>query len=105
MSEIKQTAWEKVLLARKPERPKALDYIQEIFDDFIEFHGDRSFSDDKAIIGGIATLNKPYDNDYLNNHFNLNMITPVQGKESIYKSYVKKMILSSSSAACSYRPS
>ena len=58
MSEIKQTAWEKVLLARKPERPKALDYIQEIFDDFIEFHGDRSFSDDKAIIGGIATLNK-----------------------------------------------
>ena len=58
MSATKKTAWERVQLARQIERPKALDYIQEIFDDFIEFHGDRSFSDDKAIIGGIATLNK-----------------------------------------------
>ena len=43
----------------------------------------------------IAYLNKPYNNEYLNKHFSLTMITPVQGKESIYKSYVKKMILSS----------
>lgn len=53
----KKTAWERVNLARKLERPKALDYIQNIFEDFIELHGDRNFADDKAIIGGIAKLN------------------------------------------------
>ena len=52
----KKTAWERVSLARKLERPKALDYIQNIFEDFIELHGDRNFADDKAIIGGIAKL-------------------------------------------------
>ena len=51
----------------------------------------------------IAYLNKPYDNDYLNSHFNLSMITPVQGKESIYKSYVKKMILATSGNDIIYR--
>lgn len=51
----------------------------------------------------IAYLNKPYDNDYLNSHFNLNMITPIQGKESIYKSYVKKMILATSGNNIVYR--
>ena len=50
------TAWERVELARQLERPKALDYIEHIFDEFIELHGDRNFADDKAIIGGIATL-------------------------------------------------
>lgn len=52
----KITSWEKVQLARDLERPKALDYINNIFDDFIELHGDRNFADDKSIIGGIATL-------------------------------------------------
>ena len=52
----KVTAWDRVMLARKSERPKAQEYINEIFDDFIELHGDRNFGDDKAIIGGIATL-------------------------------------------------
>lgn len=52
----KLTAWNRVVLARKLERPKALDYIQTIFEDFIELHGDRKFGDDKAIIGGIATI-------------------------------------------------
>ena len=51
-----KSAWEKVKLARLLERPKALDYIHTIFDDFIELHGDREFGDDKAIVGGIATL-------------------------------------------------
>ena len=51
------TAWEKVQVARNPERPKALDYIENIFHDFIEFHGDRNFGDDKSIIGGIALFN------------------------------------------------
>ena len=50
------SAWERVQLARMPERPKALDYIENIFEDFIELHGDRYYGDDKAIIGGIATL-------------------------------------------------
>lgn len=53
-----KTAWEKVELARMPERPKALDYINEIFTDFIELHGDRNFGDDKSIIGGIGKINK-----------------------------------------------
>lgn len=48
-----------------------------------------------ALKTGIAVLNKPYDNEYLNQNFNLNMITPVNGKEEIYKAYMKKMILSS----------
>ena len=48
-----------------------------------------------ALKTGIAVLNKPYDNDYLNENFDLNMITPVNGKESVYKAYMNKMILSS----------
>ena len=50
------TAWDRVLEARKNERPSALDYIQAIFTDFMEFHGDRSFLDDGAIVGGIGSL-------------------------------------------------
>ena len=50
------TAWERVELARQLERPKSLDYINKIFDEFIELHGDRNFGDDKSIIGGIAKL-------------------------------------------------
>lgn len=50
------SAWERVGLARMAERPKALDYINEIFTDFIELHGDRNFKDDKAIVAGIASL-------------------------------------------------
>ena len=51
------TAWQQVLLARHPKRPTTLDYIELVFDDFIEFHGDRHYRDDPAIVGGIATLN------------------------------------------------
>lgn len=50
------TAWESVCLARMVERPKALDYINEIFTDFIELHGDRNYGDDKSIVGGIAKI-------------------------------------------------
>lgn len=50
------TAWERVLTARAADRPTALDYIHEIFDDFIELHGDRHYGDDKATVGGIAYL-------------------------------------------------
>ena len=50
------TAWNRVQLARHPERPTTLDYIDRIFDDFLELHGDRLFGDDEAIVGGIATF-------------------------------------------------
>ena len=48
------TAWDRVCLARLSARPTTLDYIELIFDNFIELHGDRCFGDDKAMIGGIA---------------------------------------------------
>ncbi len=46
--------WEKVKLARMPVRPTSLDYIDRIFDQFMEMHGDRYFGEDQAIVGGIA---------------------------------------------------
>ena len=51
-------AWEKVKLARMPSRPTALEYIDNIFDEFVEFSGDRSFKDDKSIVGGIGLIGK-----------------------------------------------
>ena len=52
----KLNVWQKVQLSRHPERPYALDYIQYLCRDFQELHGDRNFSDDKAIVGGLATF-------------------------------------------------
>ena len=52
----KLTAWQTSKLARHPLRPYTLDYIDRIFTDFQELHGDRAFSDDAAIVGGIARL-------------------------------------------------
>ena len=49
-----KSAWDTVLLSRKADRPTALDYITAVFDEFMEFHGDRCFKDDGAIVGGIA---------------------------------------------------
>lgn len=49
--------WDRVQIARLPERPTSLDYIPMIFDSFIELHGDRNFRDDPAMIGGIGYLN------------------------------------------------
>ncbi len=53
----KLSPWDRVQTSRRVERPKSLDYINYIFDDFIELHGDRYFGDDASIIGGIATIN------------------------------------------------
>jgi acetyl-CoA carboxylase carboxyl transferase subunit alpha len=50
------TPWQRVQIARHPSRPTTLDYIQRIFTDFIELHGDRLYGDDPAIVGGIAKL-------------------------------------------------
>ena len=52
------SAWEKVEIARDPKRKTSLDYIEEIFDDFIELHGDRNSKDDKAIVCGLAKIEK-----------------------------------------------
>lgn len=50
------TRWQKVQLARHINRPFTMDYINQIFSDFIELHGDRKFADDHAIVGGLARL-------------------------------------------------
>jgi acetyl-CoA carboxylase carboxyl transferase subunit alpha len=51
------TRWQKVQLARHPDRPYTLDYIEGMTTDFVELHGDRFHGDDKAIVGGFANLN------------------------------------------------
>lgn len=48
------TPWQRIQLVRHPQRPYTLDYINLMMDDFQELHGDRSFSDDQAIVGGLA---------------------------------------------------
>lgn len=48
--------WDRVQVARHPERPTTLDYIGELFEDFIQLYGDRTFGDDEAIVGGIASF-------------------------------------------------
>ena len=53
----KLTPWQRTQLARHPQRPSTLDYIGYLFRDFLELHGDRSFGDDRAIVGGFATYN------------------------------------------------
>ncbi|MFL5655809.1 MAG: acetyl-CoA carboxylase carboxyltransferase subunit alpha [Ktedonobacteraceae bacterium] len=50
------SAWQTVQVARHKKRPRAIDYIHLVFDDFLELHGDRMFGDDTALIGGLATL-------------------------------------------------
>ncbi len=51
------TPWQRTQLARHPQRPSTLDYISELSRGFMEFHGDRSFGDDRAIVGGFAKFN------------------------------------------------
>ncbi len=51
------TPWQITKIARHPERPYTLDYINDIFTDFVEMHGDRHFSDDLSIVGGLARFN------------------------------------------------
>ncbi len=52
----KLTRWQRVQLARHPKRPYSLDYIQLIFTDWVELHGDRGYADDKAVVCGFAKL-------------------------------------------------
>lgn len=53
-----KTTYERVRLARDSKRPTGLDYIKQIFKGFMEFHGDRRYADDPAVVGGIARLNE-----------------------------------------------
>ena len=54
------TPWDIVKISRHPERPVFQDYLGPVFEDFLELHGDRYYSDDKAIIGGFARIdNQP----------------------------------------------
>jgi acetyl-CoA carboxylase carboxyl transferase subunit alpha len=53
----KLSAWQIAQVARHPQRPYTLDYVQGMFTDFVELHGDRSFGDDPAIVGGLARFN------------------------------------------------
>jgi acetyl-CoA carboxylase carboxyl transferase subunit alpha len=55
-SDNSEQVWKKVALARHPDRPYSLDYIERIFDGFVELHGDRSYGDDPALVGGLALL-------------------------------------------------
>lgn len=57
MEASSNAAWQRVLLARHAQRPTAMEYIERIFDGFMELHGDRGYGDDKAIVGGIARFN------------------------------------------------
>ncbi len=50
------SAWEKVQVARHPDRPKTQDYLEEVFTDVVEFHGDRFFGDDEAMFAGLARI-------------------------------------------------
>ncbi|MCP6037160.1 acetyl-CoA carboxylase carboxyl transferase subunit alpha, partial [Klebsiella pneumoniae] len=49
--------WQVTQIARHPQRPYTLDYVNELFTDFQEMHGDRHFSDDLSIVGGLARFN------------------------------------------------
>jgi acetyl-CoA carboxylase carboxyl transferase subunit alpha len=55
--EAAEAAWRRVQLARHPQRPRTLALVAQIFDEFVELHGDRTFRDDPAIVGGPARLN------------------------------------------------
>src|SRR5262249_35451516 len=50
------SAWDTVQVARHPERPQSLDYLELIFEEFVELHGDRAFGDDRAVRSGFARL-------------------------------------------------
>jgi len=52
------TRWQRVQLARHPDRPYSLDYIKRICSDFVEIHGDRCFADDKAVVVGMASIDR-----------------------------------------------
>lgn len=54
----KLSAYQKVQISRHPDRPNTLEYVQMIFDDFIEMHGDRAFREDSSIVGGLASLDQ-----------------------------------------------
>lgn len=80
-----KSAWDHVLAARDSRRPHSTDYMQKIFDGFLELHGDRLYGDDRAVIGGIAAIGDTYvtvigqqkgRNQKENQHRNYGMLNP-----------------------------
>ena len=53
------TRWQRVQLARHPQRPFSLDYINKMAPDFVELHGDRHYGDDPALVGGFGSIDRP----------------------------------------------
>ena len=79
------SAWERVKLARNPQRPHTLDYLHELASDFVELHGDRVFGDDHALVGGLAKIgsrtvlvlgHQKGTNTRENLHYNFGMVRP-----------------------------
>ncbi len=56
-SQEQRSPWDRVQIARNPQRPRTLDYIQGFTEDFVELHGDRRFGDDQAVVSGLASFN------------------------------------------------
>ncbi len=71
------TAWERVLIARHPQRPYFLDFVEMIMTDWIELRGDRLFADDRALVGGIARLG----------HHRVMLVAHQKGKDTKERSY------------------
>lgn len=71
------TPWERVLIARHPERPYFLDFVERIMTDWMELHGDRLFADDHALVGGIARLE----------HHRLMLVAHQKGKDTKERGY------------------
>ena len=99
---VKKSAWDRVLASRMNDRPIASDYIDLLFDDFVEFHGDRYFKDDQAIIGGIAsfhgmpvTVNVPYSSmdDLVGGTDEFYSITVVQADKTLDSQIVADQVV------------
>ena len=75
------TAWERVEISRSKERPTTLSYVQQVFDDFLELHGDRAFRDDGAVIGGIAMFGVSEQSQYTYYNSALNSRTNITSVE------------------------
>ena len=100
-SENVLTPYEKVLAARKSDRPDIMKYIEVLFDDFIEMHGDRYYKDDKSLVAGIASFNgktvtvignRKGKNIEENIRYNFGMASPMGITNKAFDSYEQGLI-------------
>ena len=93
----KLTAWQIAMVARHPQRPYTLDYINSLFSDFRELHGDRSYADDPAIVGGLARFNgRPCMGEPLANYDNVVAAMRVMLDDNAYGLSRRRVTLSTS---------